>query len=107
LIKTCYHEYMIPANIRQYFWEVDTKKLNPKKHPEYVIARILEYGRPDAIKWAVKNFDKKLIKKVISKSRELSPRSANFWGEIYKVNKKEILCLRKSFQKKQKIHWPY
>ena len=98
---------MIPAGIKQYFWEVDTKKLDPKKHPEYVIARILEYGNQEAAGWVIKNFDKKLIKKVISKSRELSPRSANFWGEIYQINKKEILCLKKSFQKKQKTHWQY
>lgn len=103
----CYHISMIPVYIKPYFWEVDTKKLDPKKYPEYIIARILEYGNAKSVAWMVKMFDRKLIKKVIIRSRVLSPRSANFWGALFGVSKNQILCLRTSYQKQQKLHWPY
>jgi len=69
---------MIPIYIRPYFWEVDTTKLNPKKHPEYIISRLLEYGRPDAIRWAWKTFSKKEWQRAL-KLREVSRKSRNFW----------------------------
>lgn len=72
---------MIPAYLKKYFWEVDTKKLDPEKHPEYVIARILEYGNTRAIKWAWLNFSKKHWRSAL-KLREVSPKSKSFWLPI-------------------------
>ncbi|MFY9461704.1 MAG: hypothetical protein WAP51_00685 [Candidatus Sungiibacteriota bacterium] len=72
---------MIPAYLKKYFWEVDTKKLDPKKHPEYVIARILEYGDPRAIKWAWQNFSDKEWRPAL-KLREVSKKTRNFWAPL-------------------------
>ena len=69
---------MIPSNIKRYFWEVDTEKLNPKKRPEYIISRLLEYGRPDATRRAWRSFSKKEWGKAL-KLREVSRKSKNFW----------------------------
>ena len=98
---------MIPAHLKKYFWEVDAKKLNPKKHQEYVIARILEYGDALAVGWMIKTFDKKLIKKVLVGLRGFSAPSANFWRIYFNLNKNDILCLKKSYQKKLGNLWPY
>ncbi|KKU03137.1 MAG: hypothetical protein UX06_C0045G0003 [Candidatus Giovannonibacteria bacterium GW2011_GWA2_45_21] len=98
---------MIPAYIKPYFWEADTKKLDPKKYPEYVISRVLEYGDKKSAGWMIKTFDRNVIRKVIINSHGLSPRSANFWGALFDVSKNKILCLKKSYQKRQKLHWPY
>ena len=98
---------MIPANLKKYFWEVDTRKLDPKKHPEYVIARILEYGRPEAIRWMINTFDRKLIKGTLKKSREISRKSGEFWRLFYGLSREEILCLKKSYQEKRSGLWPY
>jgi len=67
-----------PAYVKPYFWEVDAKTLDPKKHPEYIIARILEYGRPDAVRWAWSVFSRKDWQRAL-KLREVSRKSRNFW----------------------------
>lgn len=92
---------MIPVKIRRYFWEVDVKKMNPKQYPKYVIGRILEYGRPDAVQWVIKTFDKKLIKQTIKKNTEMSRKTAEFWRNYFGLRKNEILCLKKHYQKTQ------
>lgn len=77
----CYIGSMIPINIRPYFWEVNTKKLDPKKRPEYIISRLLEYGKPDAIRWAWREFSKKEWRRAL-KLREVSKKSRNFWASL-------------------------
>lgn len=97
----------INQNIKRFFWDVDPDSLDVKKNSEYIIARILEYGDPEAIKWLFKTYDKKTIKKVLMNKRGFSKRTANFWSKILDVDKNKIQCLTKSYQKMQKVHWPY
>jgi len=68
----------IPSKIKQYFWEVDASRLDPRKHPEYVIGRILEYGDPGAIRWAWRLFLKKHWRSAL-RLREVSPKTRFFW----------------------------
>lgn len=86
---------------------MDFKTLDFQKDADYIIRRILEYGDINAVKWLLKVFDKKLIKEIILKSRGFSSRTANFWRLFFKLDKNKILCLKKSYQKTQKTHWPY
>lgn len=97
----------LPVFLKKYFWDVDFGKLNFEKYPIYVSERILEYGNVKAIKWLFKNISKKELMKIIPKTRQLSARSANFWALFFDIPKQEILCLNKSYQKRQKSHWPY
>lgn len=87
------------------FWDV--AEINPKKYPEFVIERILEYGDEKAVRWMLKNFDRSQIKEVLSRKRGLSRRSANYWSFVFNVPKNKILCLNKSYQMMQKSHWPH
>lgn len=97
----------INRNIKRFFWDVDPAGLDFKKNSEYIIARILEYGDPEAITWLFKTYNKKIIKNVLINKRSFSKKSANFWGKILEVDKSKIQCLKKSYQKIQKAHWPY
>lgn len=97
----------LPNFLEKYFWEIDFDKLDFKKRPEYVILRLLEYGDTKALRWLFKNISKKKIKEVIKKRRSLSTRSLYFWSSLFNISKEKILCLKKSYQKMQKSHWPY
>ena len=46
-------------------------------------------------------------KKVLSKRRGFSDRSANYWSLILNIPKNKILCLNRFYQKMQKSHWPH
>lgn len=69
---------MLAAYIQKYFWDINPKKARPKKHPEYYIGRILEYGNEKAIEWLKFVFGKEKIKSAAQKAR-ISKKSKNYW----------------------------
>ena len=97
----------MPQFLEKYFWDVDFQALNLQKDAYFIIERILEEGDIKAIKWMLRTFPPKTIKKVLQTSRKLSKKSANFWAIIFNLPKNKILCLKKSFQKTHRIAWPY
>jgi hypothetical protein len=93
-----------PSYAKKYFWEIDTRKFNWRKNPEYTTVRILEYGDVKTIRWLFRNIDKETIKKVLLKRKGLSFKSRNFWFLFFNLPEK---CLKKFYQKKQRNHWQY
>jgi hypothetical protein len=66
------------------FWDVNPNKIDVKKNAPYIIERILDLGRDKEVRWLWKFYDKKLIKKVVEKSRCLRPETKNLWMLILK-----------------------
>lgn len=95
----------LPKFLEKYFWGVDFPNLNKENHASFIIERILEYGDEKAVKWMRRDFNSKKIKKVLSTSKNLSPKSANFWQLILNIKRDKVLCLRKSFREKQRLIW--
>ena len=87
---------MIPQNLRSLFWDVNLHSFNPASYPDYTIARVLEYGDEEAVRWLRETFTKEAIKQVISNERRLSPRSANFWALAYGIPSSEVAALKAS-----------
>lgn len=84
---------MIPQHLQSLFWDVNIKDFNPSSHPEYTIARILEYGDEKAIAWLTDTFLENDIKKVVCAERRLSRRSANFWALVYRIPPGQVAAL--------------
>ena len=61
------------------FWDIDASKLDPDKHPEYVIERILDFGHDDEVRWMWEYYDHALIKKIAQSSRVLDPQTRSLW----------------------------
>jgi len=97
----------LPSFLKKYFWNVDFSELNLEEDSFFVITRILEYGDIKSLCWLFKHTNRIQIKEVVIKSRELSPKTANFWSLFLNLDKNKILCLKKSYQKMQKSHWVY
>jgi len=97
----------LPFFLRKYFWDVDFNSLDLGENSFFVINRLLEYGDIKVISWLFKHTKRKQIGEVIKKSRELSPKTLNFWSLFLNLDKKRILCLKKSYQKMQRSHWTY
>lgn len=87
---------MIPQNLRSLFWDVNLDSFNPASYPDYTIARVLEYGDEEAVRWLRETFTEEAIKRVISNERRLSPRSANFWALAYGIPSSEVAALKAS-----------
>ncbi|MBA7497463.1 hypothetical protein ES704_00191 [subsurface metagenome] len=97
----------LPQFLKKYFWDVNLSKLNEEIYTSFIVERILEEGDEKATRWMRDNFDLEQIKNVLYNSKNLSPRSANYWQLIFNLKREKILCLRKSFQKKQRLIWKY
>lgn len=66
------------------FWDVNPKKIDPKKHAQYVIERILDFGNDREVKWMRRHYPDKLITKTVKKSRVLDPKSRSLWSLIFR-----------------------
>ena len=66
------------------FWDTNPNKIDVKKNASYIIERVLELGQDKEVRWLWKFYDKKLLKKVVEKSRCLRPETKNLWTLMLK-----------------------
>ncbi|MBI5077506.1 hypothetical protein HZB94_03960 [Candidatus Falkowbacteria bacterium] len=66
------------------FWDVDPRKIDPRKNAQYIIERVADFGNDKEARWVLNFYNKKLLKKVIAKSRCLRPDTKNLWTLILK-----------------------
>lgn len=85
----------VPPNIKSLFWDVDTKNLETSTNPHFIIKRVLDRGSTENVNWLLNNFEDNDIIETISTSRDLTQKTANFWADIYKLDKSKIPVLQK------------
>ena len=66
------------------FWDVNPKNIDTKKHAQYIIERILDFGSDKEVRWLWNFYRKSLLKKVVVKSRCLRPRTKKLWTLLLK-----------------------
>jgi len=92
---------------KKIFWDVELKNNDIQKNSSFIIGRILEYGDENDIRWMLKNFKIFQIKKILSTKKNISIKSARYWASIFGMPQNKILCLKTSYRKMRKSHWPY
>lgn len=97
----------IPPDLYSFFWDVDATKLDPSKHAEYVINRLLDKGNIDAARWILQHFPKELIVETFKTMRDFSPWNGVFWARYLDIPEKEVRCLDPSYLALRRQHWPY
>jgi len=65
------------------FWDVDPKTIEPKKHAEYIIERILDFGDLAEMKWMAHYYPASLINRVIRESRVVDDKSKALWSLVF------------------------
>jgi hypothetical protein len=66
------------------FWDVDPKTIDVKKNAQYIIERVADFGNDKEARWVLDFYNKKLLRKIIAKSRCLRPDTKNLWTLILK-----------------------
>lgn len=66
------------------FWDVNPRKINPKRHAKYIIERVLDFGDDREARWVFNFYSPRMIKSVIKKSRVLHDKSKALWSLILK-----------------------
>jgi len=76
---------------------VDFDTLDFKKSKVFILKRMLDRGDIKALHWIRQNYTNQEIKKLLLSSRDLSPKTANFWADYLKINHKKVPCLQKPY----------
>ncbi len=97
----------LPKFLKSYFWDTEFKGIDPKENKTYILKRILNYGDEIAVNWMLNNFKKAEIKKALSNFRGYSQKSANYWGLVLGVPRKEVSCLKKRSLRELRTFWPH
>jgi len=66
------------------FWDVDPKKINPRRNAQYVVERILDFGNDREVRWMMRYYPSRFIKKTVEKSRSLDPKSRALWSLVWR-----------------------
>ena len=79
----------LPATLRPLFWEVAFDRLDAHKHADSILARILEFGRMDDVRWLVATYGWERIHRFFREvgHPEISRRTTLFWRAILNAEK--------------------
>lgn len=89
----------LPEFLRPYFWDVEFEDVDIQKNPLFVLKRIIDRGDTKAFMWAMKRFSLDDIRRLITTSRDLSRKTANFWAFILDIDPKLVPCLQKPYSR--------
>lgn len=81
------HKNNLPEEFRKYFWDVDYDELSLEKYPKFIAERIMNYGDIDSVKWLQSVLDREFIRSVVINSRNLNPKSKNYWELVLNIKK--------------------
>ena len=98
---------MLPVKLKSYFWDVRFEQLDANKNQEFIINRVLNLGDQPALRWLMNQYQPPVLKRLIQASRQLSPKSANFWAIYFNIPKTKIKCLQPRYLKQRSEAWPY
>ncbi len=62
------------------FWDTDPKRIDVKKNAQYIIERIADFGNDKEARWALDYYDKRLLRRVVAKSRCVRPETKALWS---------------------------
>lgn len=68
------------------FWDTNPEWIDLKKNAQYIIERVLDFGRDNEVRWLRKTYEPGQIKKVVENSRSLRPETKALWTLLLKNN---------------------
>jgi hypothetical protein len=77
-------KFKLPEEFLKYFWDVPFKKLNFEKNLRFLAERLLNYGDLNRVKWLLSHIDIQFIKTLVETSRNLNPKTKNYWNIMLK-----------------------
>ena len=78
----------VPRWLQRFFWDARVASLSVDRHRDYILARLLEFGDRQALRWALHTYPRSLLRTfLLHRGREmLSKRTWTFWALYLGVN---------------------
>jgi hypothetical protein len=77
----------LPRSLKRVFWNVDFDNLDPDWDVDAIIARVVEYGLIDDVRWLIDRYGRPRIHQFFREvgSPEISDRTVAFWRAVFKA----------------------
>lgn len=85
------------------FWDTNVQTIDPQKHKQEIIERVLERGSWDDIREIISYYGKNLIAEVAKKSRWFSDKTMYFISGYFQIPLQDMKC----YTEKQSNQIPY
>lgn len=90
-------EATLPKTATKYFWDTRVENLSVNRDRTYIIERLLNMGDLEELDWVNKNYSKEMIAQTVQNSRQLTPKTGNFFSMYYGIPKESLVCMKKRF----------
>lgn len=97
----------IPRDMAWLFPEVDLAVLDTEEHRDFILARVLERGRLEDVRWVLAHYGSEQIHNFFRHvgSPELSPRTLGFWRAYFRAEN-ERWKTPPSWRTSNSVPWP-
>ena len=97
----------VPDEMRWLFWEVDVEALDTDEQPNYILARVLEFGGIDEVIWALRTYGTERFYRFFRDvgHPELSARTLSFWRAFFDAED-ETWAEPPAWRKNSAVPWP-
>jgi uncharacterized protein DUF6922 len=77
----------VPDEHRWVFWEADCDAIDTETHADYILARVLEFGGIEEVRWAVATYGMDRIHAFFRDVGhvEISERTKRFWRVVFRA----------------------
>jgi hypothetical protein len=77
----------LPSSLHWLFWEAVAETIDVERDADYVIPRILEFGRLADVRWGLQAYGAERIHRFLRDvgHPELSPRTLAFWRAFFRA----------------------
>lgn len=103
----CRRAAVIPPECRRLFWDCQPDRLDLETHAPFILERILEYGSPTSVRWAMEVYGSERIKRFLMDRgwRTLSRKTLAFWVLILHLDDEP--CFERSSLTSNRPFWNY
>jgi len=76
---------MVPQRMKWIFWDVDFGKIDLEAHADGIMARVLERGRLEDVRWLIDRYGMERIHDFFRRvwSPEVTDRTRGFWRAVF------------------------
>lgn len=88
----------LPKSLYKYFWDTDPAGIDLEKSSSYVVVRLMDYGKTEAVKWMRRELGDEHISEALRVRRGISRRSAIYWARQINMPLEEVKCLQMPYR---------
>jgi hypothetical protein len=81
-----------PALSRRAFWDIDLKRLDFDRYPEFTIVRAMERGTLNDIREVIRYYGKDKVKFILTSSERLMPRAQVISRRLFHLYNSDFKC---------------